>query len=139
MVTEEGTRAPLLRSVFTSSDEEQATAAVWWSCTKTPRPKPSPALSGPVIQAQLAAAGRFSGQEHREEGLYDRLHEIKIPSLVANGNNDILVPTHTSYMLWKGLVSADASLHLYPDSGNGVLDAYRKRFAGLVNEVLEGR
>lgn len=80
---------------------------------------------------------RFLGGEHREEGSYDRLHEIKISVLVANGNNDILVPTHDSYVLWQKLVNSDATLHLYPDSGHGFLDDYSEHFAGLLKSFLD--
>ena len=57
--------------------------------------------------------------------------------LVANGSNDLLVPTENSITLWRKLVNADAHLHLYPDSGHGFLDEYHEHFARLVNEFLD--
>lgn len=136
-VTDEETRTAMMHTLWPLNDKKQAAAAEWWKRMTNARKDRAPALAGPGIQAQLAAAGRFLGGEHRDEGSYDRLCEIKVPTLVANGNNDILVPTHNSYVLWKKLINSDASLHLYPDSGHGFLDDYNEHFAGLVNSFLD--
>jgi pimeloyl-ACP methyl ester carboxylesterase len=78
----------------------------------------------------------ISGREYLEEDSYDRLHEIRAPTLIANGNNDVLIPTHNSYVTWQKLVNSAASLHLYPDSGHGFLDDYTEYFSGLINSFL---
>lgn len=38
--------------------------------------------------------------------------------------------------MWKMLSSADARLHLFPDSGHGFLYQYADEFASLVNGFL---
>jgi pimeloyl-ACP methyl ester carboxylesterase len=81
--------------------------------------------------------GKFANSSPPSLRSYDRLHLIKIPVLVANGSNDLLVPTENSITLWRKLVNADAHLHLYPDSGHGFLDEYHEHFARLVNEFLD--
>jgi pimeloyl-ACP methyl ester carboxylesterase len=135
-VTEEEIRAALLHTLFPLNDKKQAAGAEWWTRMTTARKDRAPAVAGPGVQAQLAAAGRFLGGEYREEASYDRLHEIKAPTLIANGNNDVLVPTHNSYVMWQKLVNSDASLHLYPDSGHGFLDDYTEHFSVLINSFL---
>ncbi|WP_298923769.1 alpha/beta hydrolase [uncultured Ramlibacter sp.] len=63
--------------------------------------------------------------------LLPRLGSIKQPTLVANGNNDIMVPTYASYAMQQAI--ADARLVVYPDSGHGFLFQYPEDFA---DEVL---
>ncbi|RGP73163.1 nadph2 dehydrogenase [Fusarium longipes] len=57
------------------------------------------------------------------DGAYNRLSEIKIPVLVANGNtyiqNDYMIPTSNSYLIFQKV--PNAQLILYPNSGHGFL------------------
>ena len=62
--------------------------------------------------------------------------EIQIPVLVANGSDDLLVPTENSWVLYRKLVNANAHLHLYPDSGHGFLDEYPPAFQRLSERFL---
>lgn len=103
----------------------------------TARKDRAPLLEGQGVQNQAASVQRWFSGEHRDEGSYDQLDQIKIPTLVANGSNDLLVPTENSIVLWKRLVNADAQLHLYADSGHGFLDEYHSQFSRLVNEFLD--
>ena len=104
----------------------------------TSRADRAPLLEGEGAQNQIASVQRWFGDEHRDEGSFDRLHEIKVPVLIANGSNDLLVPTENSWVLWKKLrETTDAHLHLYPDSGHGFLDEYHEHFSGLVNDFLD--
>ena len=63
-----------------------------------------------------------------------RLAGITQPTLVANGNNDIMVPTVNSYLLAGHL--PDAELIIYPDAGHGFLFQYPHEFAAEVNHFL---
>jgi pimeloyl-ACP methyl ester carboxylesterase len=63
-----------------------------------------------------------------------RLASITQPTLVANGNNDIMVPTVNSYLLAGHLPHAE--LIIYPDSGHGFLFQYPHEFATEVNRFL---
>jgi pimeloyl-ACP methyl ester carboxylesterase len=126
----------MLHTFWLLNDKKQAAAAEWWTRMTTPRKDRAPGMAGPAVQAQLVAAGRFLGREYREEGSSDRLHEIRTPTLIVNGNNDVLIPTHNSYVMWQKLVNSDASLHLYPDSGHGFLDDYTEHFSRLINSFL---
>jgi pimeloyl-ACP methyl ester carboxylesterase len=63
-----------------------------------------------------------------------RLAGITQPTLVANGNNDIMVPTVNSYLLAGHIPNAE--LVIYPDAGHGFLFQYPHEFAAAVNGFL---
>ena len=63
-----------------------------------------------------------------------RLAGITQPTLVANGSNDILVPTVNSYLL-AGHIS-NAQLIIYPDANHGFLFQYPHEFAAEVSKFL---
>jgi pimeloyl-ACP methyl ester carboxylesterase len=83
--------------------------------------------------------GRWFSPEHADSGSYNRLHELKIPVLVANGDNDIIVPTENSIVLFRQLQKANgnAHLYLYPDTGHGFLNEYADLFAAHVALFLD--
>ncbi|MDG9676529.1 alpha/beta hydrolase [Micromonospora sp. DH14] len=66
--------------------------------------------------------------------MLDRLAAIQQPTLVANGNHDILVPTANSYLLAGHLPNAE--LIIYPNANHGFLFQYPHEFAGEVNRFL---
>ncbi len=136
---EEDHHKAMLHTFYSWSDKKQAVGEEWWQRVTKARPNREPLLSGEGVQAQIDAAMKWFGDEneHRPEGSYDRLDQIKVPTLVANGSNDLLVPTENSYVLWKKLVNADAQLHLYADSGHGFLNEYHDEFSRLINEFLD--
>jgi len=63
-----------------------------------------------------------------------RLAGITQPTLVANGSDDIMVPTVNSYLLAGHL--PNAGLIIYPDAGHGFLFQYPREFATEVNRFL---
>jgi pimeloyl-ACP methyl ester carboxylesterase len=63
-----------------------------------------------------------------------RLESIHAPTLVANGDNDIMVPTVNSYLLAGHL--PNARLIIYPDANHGFLFQYPHEFASEVNAFL---
>jgi pimeloyl-ACP methyl ester carboxylesterase len=63
-----------------------------------------------------------------------RLTGITQPTLVANGSNDILVPTVNSYLLAGHI--PNAQLIIYPDANHGFLFQYPHEFAAEVNKFL---
>lgn len=135
--TLEESNEALKHTFYSPSEKKQAFAEQWIQRMANARKDRAPLLNEKGTQAQIAAVQRYFSGEHREEGTYDLLDKITCPTLVANGSNDLLVPTENSIVLWKRLVNADASLHLYPDSGHGFLDEYHEKFARLVNEFLD--
>jgi pimeloyl-ACP methyl ester carboxylesterase len=65
---------------------------------------------------------------------YSRLKQIRQPVFVANGTNDIMVPTVNSFILSQRL--PNAYLILYPDSGHGFLFQYAGLFVEHVSRFL---
>jgi pimeloyl-ACP methyl ester carboxylesterase len=63
-----------------------------------------------------------------------RLAGITQPTLVANGDNDIMVPTPNSRLLADNL--PNARLSIYPGAAHGFLYQYPAEFAAEVNDFL---
>jgi pimeloyl-ACP methyl ester carboxylesterase len=64
----------------------------------------------------------------------NRLAGITQPTLVANGDNDIMVPTPNSRVLVERL--PNAQLSIYPSANHGFLFQYPAEFAAEVNGFL---
>jgi pimeloyl-ACP methyl ester carboxylesterase len=64
----------------------------------------------------------------------NRLAGITQPTLVANGDNDVMLPTKNSYLLARHL--SNARLSIYPDAGHGFLFQCPAEFAAEVNAFL---
>lgn len=82
-------------------------------------------------KAQLQAAGEVSTPQ---TSLLKRIPAIKQPTLLANGDRDIMVPTSHSYEMFK--VMPSAKLVLYPDSGHGFLFQHARDFGADVLQFL---
>jgi hypothetical protein len=65
------------------------------------------------------------------------LKTIKQPTLVVNGNDDIMVPTINSFTLSQHI--PNAQLIVYPDSGHGALFQYPELFVAHTKLFLEAR
>jgi pimeloyl-ACP methyl ester carboxylesterase len=90
----------------------------------------------PVSQATVAAhsgAAREWGAGSR--GSFDYLKRISPPTLVVNGNNDIVVPTVNSYILQQNLPNAE--LILFPDSNHGSHFQFTEPFNRYTTEFLD--
>ncbi len=66
----------------------------------------------------------------------NRLAGITQPTLVANGDNDRMIPTINSQVLADHI--PNAQLRIFPDSAHGFLFQYPTEFAVLVNGFLNG-
>lgn len=67
-------------------------------------------------------------------GKLARLAGITAPTLVANGDNDIMVPTVNSYLLAGHI--PNARLVIYPSANHGFLFEFPHEFAAEVNAFL---
>lgn len=90
----------------------------------------------PVSDATTAshgAAARDWGAPAADS--FDYLRRIKQPTLVVNGNDDIVIPTNNSYLLYQHL--PDAELWLLPDANHGSHFQYVDRFVRRVVDFLD--
>jgi pimeloyl-ACP methyl ester carboxylesterase len=104
---------------FDASETSQAAGAA--SLPSAPRePRPGGEREG------RAGADRGSVQVGRaapREKPFEYLNAIRQPTLVINGDHDVIVYTINSYILQQNI--PDAQLILYPDAGHGALYQYQ--------------
>jgi pimeloyl-ACP methyl ester carboxylesterase len=86
-----------------------------------------PAVTGPAFMGQLKAIGV-------SPGVRDRLAQLTLPVLVANGAHDVMIPAYRSYIISQE--APDAKLVLYPDAGHGFLFQYAGAFADEISRFL---
>ena len=91
-----------------------------------------PEASAVVAKAQTIAIKSWGEQKKGER--YRRLKEIKQPTLVFNGIDDVMIPTINSYILARNI--PNARLVLYPDSGHGALFQFHESFTRQVAAFL---
>ena len=63
---------------------------------------------------QREAVGKYIA---KGEGVLDYLKEIRLPTLIVQGSNDVIIPTMNSYVLQQNM--PNAQMILYPDSNHG--------------------
>jgi pimeloyl-ACP methyl ester carboxylesterase len=127
---------PVLEDVLTlffspSSGSREAGRAFWERRHRRTRDV-DPPTSEQTMLAQLRALEDWA----RPKGDHvAALRKITQPTLVVNGNDDIMVPTINSYQLSQAI--PDAQLIVYPDSGHGSQYQYPSRFLAHTTEFLD--
>lgn len=116
---------------FTPSAQSQARGAEFVGRIYTRQDGRDVAPTLAVRDAQAAAIVEWGIRDYSK---LSRLENIVQPTLVANGDDDILVPTVNSYLLAGHL--PNARLLIYPDAGHGFLFQYPVEFAREVNSFL---
>jgi pimeloyl-ACP methyl ester carboxylesterase len=86
-------------------------------------------VSEATVAAHAAAAGEWGS------GSFDYLRGISQPTLVVNGNDDIVVSTLNSYILQQNLPNAE--LILFPDSNHGSHFQFADRFNRYATDFLD--
>ena len=107
---------------FSPSAESQAAGRAFWE-RRHQRRDADPPSSVQVMHAQRAALAEW--RQPRGERYAD-LKTIQQPTLVVNGNDDIMVPTVNSISLSQHI--PNAQLIIYPNSGHGSLFQYPELF-----------
>jgi pimeloyl-ACP methyl ester carboxylesterase len=107
---------------FAPSETSQAAGKAFWE-RRHQRKDQDPPSSLQTAQAQVAALVEW--RQPRGER-YAYLKAISQPTLVVNGNNDIMVPTVNSFTLSQNIPGAQ--LIIYPDSGHGSHFQYPELF-----------
>jgi pimeloyl-ACP methyl ester carboxylesterase len=91
-----------------------------------------PEMSAEGITHQGEAIGKYIAQH---DGVLDYLKSIRQPTLVVQGSNDVIIPTHNSYVLQQNL--PDAQLIVYPDSNHGSFYQYPELFVAHATQFLD--
>jgi pimeloyl-ACP methyl ester carboxylesterase len=86
----------------------------------------------PETWMAMLSAGRDVGTA--ETSLLHRVGAIRQPVLVANGNEDVMIPTYQSYALAQAM--PNARLLIYPDSGHAFMFQYPEEFGDEVIRFL---
>jgi pimeloyl-ACP methyl ester carboxylesterase len=87
--------------------------------------------SDAVRDAQYDAIVEWGIPDH---GALQRLTGIQSPTLIIQGDDDLMIPTKLSHLL-AGLIP-DAQISIYPDAAHGFLHQYPSEVAEKVNTFL---
>ncbi|WP_233804857.1 alpha/beta fold hydrolase [Paraburkholderia sp. HP33-1] len=93
-----------------------------------------PEANDKVAPAQLAALAKWG--EPRANP-FDYLRALKQPTLVVNGDHDVIIYSINSWILQQNL--PNAQLIIYPDANHGSQYQYPERFVAHVREFLGER
>jgi pimeloyl-ACP methyl ester carboxylesterase len=90
-------------------------------------PDRGPAVTTESFMRQVKALTQW-------KGVRDRLGDLGLPVLVANGTTDVMLPAYRSYVISRE--APNAKLLLYPDAGHAFLFQEIEDFVGQVDRFL---
>ena len=117
---------------FGPSEKSQAAGLEFLKRKRLRRVDRDPEVNEKVGERQIEAIVKWGVQR---EGSYDYLKTIKQPTLVVNGNKDLIIYTVNSFILQQNI--PNAQLILYPDSNHGSLYQYPELFVKHVSLFLD--
>ena len=117
---------------FEQSETSQRAGRAFWERRHQRTLDVDPPSSPQTAIAQRAALTEWA--DPRGERFGD-LQFIRQPTLVVNGDHDIMLPTINSYILSQHIPAAQ--LVIYPDSGHGSLFQYPRLFVDEVSRFLD--
>jgi pimeloyl-ACP methyl ester carboxylesterase len=120
-----------LKVFFTDTEKSQAAGRAFLKRYLS-RENRDTSISDKVVPAQIAAIGEW-GSHPGERFAY--LKNIKQPTLVVNGNHDVIVYTVNSLYLIQNM--PNAKLILYPNANHGSWYEYHEDFAFETNRFLD--
>lgn len=118
---------------FSPSTKSQAAGRAFWERRNEREIDVDPPTSQQTMMAQLTALTDW-GRPNVES--FADIKQIRQPTLVINGNDDIMVPTINAYHLAQAI--PNAQLIVYPDAGHGSQYQYPDRFLVHAREFLDG-
>jgi pimeloyl-ACP methyl ester carboxylesterase len=117
---------------FSPSDASQAAGRSYLERIRARREDRDVPVSDQTVAAHSAAARQWGAAA---PGSFDYLKGISQPTLVVNGNNDIVVPTLNSYILQQNLPNAE--LILFPDSNHGSHFQFTEQFNRYATDFVD--
>jgi pimeloyl-ACP methyl ester carboxylesterase len=117
---------------FTPSAVSQAAGRAFLRRFRLRSQDRDPEVTEKAALAQRAAIAKWGA---KREHAWDYLKQIKQPTLVVNGSNDVIIYTINSYILQQNL--PNAQLIIYPDSSHGSLYQYPELFVRHVSMFLD--
>jgi pimeloyl-ACP methyl ester carboxylesterase len=121
-----------LRVQFSPSATSQAAGREFIERFRRRNENRDPEMTQEAALRQREAIGKWGA---KRENAWDYLKQIKQPTLVVNGSNDVIIYTVNSFILQQHL--PDAKLILYPDSSHGSLFQYPSMFVRDVSSFLD--
>jgi len=116
---------------FTPSAASQAAGRKFLKRSRLRTKDRDPEMTEKAVLAQRAAIGRWGAKRERA---WDYLQDIRQPTLIVNGANDVIIYTINSYILEQNL--PNAQLIIYPDAAHGSLFQYPELFVRHVSMFL---
>ena len=120
-----------LKVHFTDSEASQAAGREFLKRFLRRTENRDPEVNEKVAPAQIEAIGKWGVQR---EGSYEYLKTILQPTLVINGDNDVIIYSINSWILQQNI--PNAQLIIYPDANHGSQYQYPERFVGHVSMFL---
>jgi pimeloyl-ACP methyl ester carboxylesterase len=120
-----------LRVHFSPSEASQAAGRKFLQRLRLRPEERDPEVNGKVAPAQLAALAKWG--EPRANP-FDYLKALAQPTLVINGDNDVIIYSINSWILQQNI--PNAQLIIYPDANHGSLYQYPERFVTHVAQFL---
>lgn len=121
-----------LRVHFSPSTASQAAGRQFLQRFRQRTEGRDPEVDDKVAPAQIAALGKWGASR---ENPYDYLNALAQPTLVVNGDNDVIIYSINSWILQQHI--PDAQLIIYPDANHGSLYQYPERFVKHVSQFLD--
>jgi pimeloyl-ACP methyl ester carboxylesterase len=113
---------------FDATETSQAAGAAFLKRLRLRRENRDPEVNAKVAPAQIQALSKWGAPR---ENPYEYLNAIEQPTLVVNGDHDVIIYTINSYILQQNI--PNAQLILYPDASHGSLYQYPERFVRHVS------
>src|SRR5216684_2594558 len=120
-----------LRVHFTRSEKSQAAGREFLKRFRLRAQNRDPEINEKVAPAQIEAITKWGAPQERP---FEYLKSIRQPTLVVNGDNDVIIYSVNSSILQRHL--PNAQLILYPDANHGSQYQYPDRFVRHVSLFL---
>ncbi|MRW83069.1 alpha/beta fold hydrolase [Pseudoduganella sp. FT26W] len=116
---------------FEPTASSQAAGRAFWERRHQRQDADTPS-SMEAMAAQAAAIGAWGAVPATNR--YAQLKAISQPVLIANGHNDVMVPSINSFIMQQTM--PNATLILYPDSGHGAIFQHNAEFVAHAHLFL---